>query len=182
VSALPPIEPVAGEVCEALRKKGVEAILVGGAVVTIYSVNEYQSMDLDFVVRGSDAALLEAMASIGFRKGRGRHFERPGTPYIVEFLPPPPGIGRVIIQTFATRKTAGGLLNLYDPTHCVMDRLAAFYHWSDPQGLAQAVMVARRHRIRLAEVRKWSEGEGMAERFAEFQARLASARRAGGKR
>ena len=179
---LPPIEPVAGEVCQALDSKGVKSILVGGAVVTIYSSNEYQSMDLDFVVRGPDAAIVEAMASIGFKKGGGRHFERPGTPYIVEFLPPPPGIGRVIVQKFATRKTARGRLTLYDPTHCVMDRLAAFYHWSDPQGLVQAVMVARRHRIRMAEVKRWSDGEGMAERFLEFRAQLAAARLAGRKR
>ncbi|MEK7477032.1 MAG: hypothetical protein AAB152_15515 [Candidatus Coatesbacteria bacterium] len=173
---LPPLEPVAGEVCAALRANGVEAILVGGGVVTIYSENEYKSLDLDFVVRGRDAAIIEAMASIGFRKGRGRHFERKGTIYIVEFLPPPPGIGRVIVDHFATRRTSGGLLTLYDPTHCVMDRLAAFYHWSDPQGLDQAVMVARRHRIRQEKVRRWSKGEGMSARYAEFRARLAAAR------
>jgi hypothetical protein len=121
----------------------VEAILVGGAVVTIYSENEYKSLDLDFVVRGRDAAIIKAMKSIGFAKGKGRHFEREGMPYFVEFLPPPVGIGNTIVTRFARRRTAGGLLTLYDPTHCVMDRLAAFCHWNDQQGLDQAVMVAK---------------------------------------
>ena len=166
------LESVAGEVCAALRKKGVEGILVGGAVASIYSKNEYQSFDLDFVVRGRDADIIKAMASIGFHRGRGRHFERTGTELIVEFLTPPPGIGRMIVNKYATRRTSKGILTLFDPTHCVMDRLAAFYHWGDRQGLDQALMVARRHRIRLNEVRKWSKGEGKEGPFAEFEERL----------
>jgi len=165
----PDIEAVAGEVCEALRANGVEAILVGGAVVSIYSKNEYQSFDLDFVARGPDAAIIKAMDSIGFKKGKGRHFERADTVLIVEFLPPPPGIGKAIIRKFARRRTSRGILTLYDPTHCVMDRLAAFYHWSDQQGLEQAVLVSRRHRIRLEEIRKWSIEEGMADKYAEYE-------------
>lgn len=171
---------MAGEVCEALRANGVEGILVGGAVATIYSGNEYRSFDLDFVVRGRDRDIIKAMKSIEFRKGGGRHFERKGTLFIVEFLPPPPGIGNVIVHEFASRPTSRGLLTLYDPTHCVMDRLAAFYHWSDQQGLDQAVMVARRHRIRLDEVERWSKGEGKAESFREFQQRLKQVRRTSG--
>ncbi len=169
-------EAIAGEVCSALRSAGVEAVLVGGAVVSIYSNNRYMSYDLDFVVRGTDSAITRAMASIGFEKGSGRHFERKNTRYIVEFLESPAGIGRAIIHDFAVRRTQKGLLKLYKPTHCVMDRLAAFYHWRDMQGLAQAIMVALRHRIRQSEIRKWSEGEGMIERYEEYLRELGKAR------
>ena len=172
------IADVAGAVCEALRKQGAEGILVGGAVVTIYSRNEYQSFDLDFVVRGKDKAILDAMAAIGFRKGKGRHFERKGTPYIVEVLPPPPGIGNAIALKFARKRTRRGMLTLYDPTQCVMDRLAAFFHWKDRQSLDQAVMVAKRHRIRIGEVEAWSRGEGHPQGFAAFQEALREAKRA----
>lgn len=39
----------AGFLSEELRKKGIETVLVGGACVTIYSKNRYQSYDLDFI-------------------------------------------------------------------------------------------------------------------------------------
>lgn len=39
----------AGFLSEELRKKGIETILIGGACVTIYSENRYQSYDLDFI-------------------------------------------------------------------------------------------------------------------------------------
>jgi len=172
----PSIEAVAGEVSEALRAKGAQAILVGGAVVTIYSENEYKSFDLDFVVRGRDRDIVLGMGTIGFKRGRGRHFERAGTLYLVEFLNPPPGIGKAVIQDFAERKTPAGLLTLYEPTHCVMDRLVAFYHWSDQQGLEQAIMVARRHRIREGEVRRWSINEGHLSGYEEYRARLKETR------
>ena len=43
------LEDLAGYLSEKLRKAGIEIILVGGACVTIYSKNRYQSHDLDFV-------------------------------------------------------------------------------------------------------------------------------------
>jgi len=177
VSVQPAMSALAGEVSAALRRKGVEAILVGGAVVTIYSRNEYESLDLDFVVRGTDRGVAEGMQSIGFMRGTGRHFERRGTKCIVEFLSPPPAVGGLLVHSFAHLRTAHGTLLLYEPTHCVMDRLAAFYHWSDRQSLDQAVMVARRHRIRMQEIEAWSAGEGHPERFREFRDALATARR-----
>jgi len=49
-----------------------------------------------------------------------------------------------------------------------MDRLAAYYHWNDPQSLDQAFMVARRHKIDWTEIKKWSFREGHPEKFEEF--------------
>ena len=40
----------AGYISAELRKRGIDVILVGGACVTIYSLNRYQSYDLDFVL------------------------------------------------------------------------------------------------------------------------------------
>ena len=162
---------------QALARHGIEALLVGGAVVTIYTRNKYRSFDLDYVVRGSDKNILAAMHSIGFRKGSGRHFERPGTMYIVEFLPPPAGIGRVFVETYGTHIAPTGTIQLYEPTHSVMDRLAAFYHWKDEQGLKQAVLVALNRQVRMGEIERWSAGEGHTEGFARFRRTLAAARR-----
>ncbi|QVL55148.1 MAG: hypothetical protein KFB95_07485 [Simkaniaceae bacterium] len=43
------LEELAGYLSEELRKDGIDLILVGGACVTIYSKNRYQSYDLDFI-------------------------------------------------------------------------------------------------------------------------------------
>lgn len=50
-----------------------------------------------------------------------------------------------------------GELRLLTPMDCVMDRLAGYYHWKDPQSLDQAVAVARRRqKIDLQRIERWS--------------------------
>jgi len=65
-----------------------------------------------------------------------------------------------------------GTIILLTPTDSVKDRLAAYYHWNDPQALEQALMVAEAQRINLREVRRWSEEEGHAEKYLVFLKRL----------
>jgi hypothetical protein len=165
-------------VCTALARAGIEAVLTGGAVVSIYTENAYQSYDLDFVVRGLAKDVRGAMASLGFTKRVGRHFEHPHTRYIVEFPSGPLAIGNTPVITTARRRTGSGVLRLLTPTDCVMDRLAAFYHWNDAQGLEQAVAVGRQQRIDVNRVRRWSRREGMALKFALFERRLKGTRNA----
>lgn len=43
------LKDFAGYISEELRKRGIDTVLVGGACVTIYSENRYQSYDLDYV-------------------------------------------------------------------------------------------------------------------------------------
>jgi hypothetical protein len=172
------VERLAALVCATLDRHGIEAVLTGGAVVSIYSRNEYRSYDLDFVVRGLAKDVRAAMASLGFAKRAGRHFEHPRTPYYVEFPSGPLAIGNEPVSRTAVRRTAAGVLRLLTPTDCVMDRLAAFYHWNDVQGLEQAVAVAKRQRIESARVRSWSRREGMEVKFAVFERRVRSLRNA----
>ena len=40
---------LAGLICDHLKDDGIEAILVGGSCVTVYSNNRYISHDLDYV-------------------------------------------------------------------------------------------------------------------------------------
>lgn len=47
------LKDVALIVCKALKDEGIEAVLSGGAVVSIYSENRYMSLDLDFIAYGS---------------------------------------------------------------------------------------------------------------------------------
>lgn len=165
------LEEVAALVCSTLDEHGVRVVLSGGSVVSIYSDNAYQSNDLDFIRTGLARKVDPAMQALGFEKA-GRHWTHPRTRYWVEFPPGPVGIGKAIINAFAERATPLGVLRLLAPTECVMDRLAAYYHWSDLQCLEQALLVASAHPIDLARIEDWSMGERAEAKFREFADRL----------
>lgn len=78
-----------------LKKKGIDTILVGGSVVSIYSKGAYHSGDLDFVKASMFVTNLEeAMNEIGFKK-HGRHYIHPDCKHLFVEFPggPPLGIG-----------------------------------------------------------------------------------------
>lgn len=166
-------EEVSSLVCTALDASGIPVVLSGGGAVAIYAENEYESYDLDFIATGLARKVDSVMKELGFRK-EGRHWLHPKSPFWVEFPPGPVAVGNEILTKFAERRTDFGTLRLLAPTDCVMDRLAAYYHWSDTQSLEQAVAVARRHSIDLGRIEAWShrEGEGALTLFHEFSRRL----------
>lgn len=164
-------EEVAAAVCDALERARIPVVLSGGAVVSIYSENEYESFDLDFIRTGVARSVDAVMIGLGFRK-EGRHWAHPASPFWVEFPPGPVQVGDSVVARFAERRTALGVLRLLAPTECVMDRLAGFYHWDDPQCLEQAVAVALRHEVDLARVQAWSERERSTAKFERFRERL----------
>lgn len=78
-----------------LKRKGIDTILVGGAVVSIYSNGAYHSGDLDFVKSSIFVTKLEeSMKEIGFKK-HGRHYINPECKHLFVEFPggPPLGIG-----------------------------------------------------------------------------------------
>ncbi len=167
------LEDLAGLVCEALAQAGIEAILTGGAVVTIYSNNEFQSYDLDFVTYSENKEVVKVMEALGFTREKSRHFIHPRSKFFVEFPGYAPTIGDEPIEEVAERRTRGGVLKLLTPTQSVMDRLAAFFHWNDEQGLKQAWSIAKRHPIDLKQVHRWAIKEGAAKKWAAFESGLA---------
>jgi hypothetical protein len=164
-------------VCQALKDSDINAFLSGGAVVTIYSENEYQSYDLDFVSFGDFKKITEVMKALGFSREKGRHFIHPESEFFVEFPGTAATVGDEPVREFNEIKTPAGVLKLLTPTYCVMDRLSAYYHWKDEQSLEQAVLVAKAKPIVLQRVREWSAREGMAEKFKEFEKRLGKKQR-----
>jgi len=160
---------LAALVCQCLADHGIEAVLTGGSVVTIYSENEYQSNDLDFISTARQKHIASAMTTLGFTQAKGRHFEHPDTNLFVEFPAPPLSIGNEPVTHTAEQQRGGNVLKLLTPTQCVMDRLVAFFHWNDSQARRQALMVARRHPIDWAQVELWSKGEGCIEKYREFR-------------
>lgn len=156
-------------VCSHLEKNGIRVVLTGGACVTIYSDNKYQSMDLDFVeeVPVTRRKLIRTLVELGFSE-ENRYFRHPDTEFFLEFPPGPLSVGEEAIRDISVMEFSTGRLRLISPTDCVRDRLAAFYHWDDRQSLKQAILVARDQEIDLLEVQRWSEREGELSKFEMF--------------
>lgn len=143
-------------------------------MVSIYSENEFQSYDLDFITSHAIKELVAPLATLGFVRGTGRHFTHPRTPYLVEFPPGQLMVGDQAINRIHELKTAMGAIRLLTPTDAVKDRLSAFFYWSDRQSLAQALAITRRQPVDLADIEGWVNREPApaAERFQIFKSQL----------
>ncbi len=162
------IKDLAALVCRKLNDNNIDAVLVGGACVSIYTKNKYVSYDLDFVSHTSLKEISRVLSDIGFRRESTRHFTHKDCPFYIEFVAPPLAIGSEPVKLRKKITTRLGELVLLTPTDSVKDRLAAFYHWNDLQALEQAVLVAKAQKVSLREIRRWSENEGHAEKYGIF--------------
>lgn len=166
------IKELAALTSERLRQRGVNSILVGGACVSIYTKNKYQSFDLDFVTHATIKKVSSILDELGFQRESSRHFIHPECPFFIEFVAPPAAVGNEPLKGEKNIKTKLGTLVLMTPTDSVKDRLAAYYHWNDQQALEQALMVAEAQKINYSEIKRWSEQEGHSEKHREFLKRL----------
>jgi hypothetical protein len=178
ITASTTLEELAAIVSSTLEAAGIKAVLSGGAVVSIYTNNEYESNDLDFVSPASTRRIAEAIAPLGFER-KGRMFSHSSTPLFVEFPAGPLAIGDELIREteVGEKRTAAGTIRLLTPTQCVMDRLAAYFHWNDLQSLDQAVMVASSQKISLAKLDAWAKREGASDKLGKFKQQLAARKR-----
>ena len=172
ISKLTTITELGAIVCEALKKTGIDVFLSGGAVVSIYTNNKYESYDLDFISLADRSKIKKVMESLGFLADKSRLYRHPETIFLVEFPGSAMQIGEESITTFAEVKTNSGVLKLLTPTDCVKDRLAAYFHWKDPQSLDQAVWVTDAHPINIESVKKWAKNEGMTSKLNDFLKRI----------
>ncbi|MEE8603944.1 MAG: hypothetical protein V3S65_01110 [Candidatus Aminicenantaceae bacterium] len=152
-----------------LSKRGIETVLSGGACVSIYTKNKYFSYDLDFVFLSyvERKKIISVFENIGFQE-EGRHFRHKDTPFIVDFIAPPPSVGEEPIGKITEITKGNMVLKLLSPTDCVKDRLAAFYFWNDRQSLEQAILVSLDNDIDLKEINRWSLKEGMKDKLKTF--------------
>lgn len=163
----PDLKELACLVYETLKASGINVVLVGGACVSIYSENRYQSSDLDFATYEELKLIEKVLSKLDFKRV-GRQFSRPDCPYLIDFVNPPISVGHEAIHKFSTLKTSTGSLRLLSPTDCVKDRLASFFHWNDPQALEQSLMVAENHPIDLKDLKRWAKAEGFEKKFEKF--------------
>ena len=157
-----------------LSKEGIESVLVGGAVVAVYSRGAYRSGDLDIIVgTGVHSKIQAALKTLGFVKIRSRHFEHPECSHlIIEFPPGPVSIGDDFRIEPAEVLVEGQVIKILTPTDCIRDRLASYFHFNARECLDQAVLVAKNQPFDMERIRKWSIAEGAKEAFEEFRRRL----------
>jgi hypothetical protein len=167
------IGELAAYVCDYLNINGIECTLTGGACVTIYSENKYQSADLDFIEKRvySRKKIIQLMNEIGFIE-KNRYFVNPDTVWYVEFPSGPLSVGSEPIREVIEIEYETGRLRIISPTECVKDRLAAYYFWEDLQSLEQAILVASNQIVDLNEIERWSIVENFNEKYLLFKNRL----------
>lgn len=167
------LSDVVRAVAGALDKAGIRAVLTGGGIAAIHTRGSYKSEDLDFILQSTPtrSQLEAALETVGFQRVRD-HYENSRTRFFVEFPRGPLSIGRDLEIRPVEVKIGRGRVLALSPTDSCRDRLAAFYFWNDSQSLEVAVQIATRAGVNLAAIRRWSDSEGMAERFREFERRV----------
>ncbi|HNS33069.1 MAG TPA: hypothetical protein PKN36_08875 [bacterium] len=109
------IKELAAIISSHLRKKGIEAILVGGACVSLYSDNSYVSYDIDMITSSSMKKIIPVLKELGFQNTGGRLFENPQCRFLIDFPAPPVSIGDEPILKFNSLKTQYGFNPLINP-------------------------------------------------------------------
>ena len=146
---------LAAYIQDGLQKEGIKVVLSGGSAVSFYSSDQYVSKDLDLINAyfAKRSKIKPVMENLEFQE-QGRYFVNPETPFLVEFPDGPLSVGEEPVKEVSEFKLATGTLRIVSATDCVKDRLCAFYFWNDQQGLAQAVLVAKKQKVDLKEIKR----------------------------
>lgn len=163
------LKELAAVVSKKLKEHKLECILVGGACVSIYSQNPYQSYDLDYVTYDDMKMVTNALKELGFEE-KSKYFKHPDCQFFIEFVSPPIAIGNEPVHNFEFLNTKFGEIKMLTPTDCVKDRLASYYYWNDKQALNQALLVCKDNseKIDIKEIKRWSKQENHLEKFVFF--------------
>jgi hypothetical protein len=159
-----------------LEGAGISSVLVGGAVVSIYTGGLYRSGDLDLIPEDFERSRIpDVLKSIGFLAGKSRHFKHPECPHlVVEFPLGPVSLGDEYPVTPDEIVVEGRSIRILSPTDCVKDRMAAFIHWGSRDCFDQAILVCQtqKNQVNLQTVAAWCQREGGAAAFEKLLARL----------
>ena len=99
-------------ICAHLKQDDIDAILTGGAVVSIYTDNKYQSYDLDFITHSPFSEVTRSLSEIRFKKTEGRYYSHPDTDFFIEFPSPPVAVGNKPLTRFNEIHSEKGYLKL----------------------------------------------------------------------
>ena len=101
ITAKTTLTELAAIISDALESSNIIATLSGGAAVSIYSKNIYQSADLDFVTAAPVDVLKDALEPLGFRHSgnpRLSVFDHPETAWYVDCPPAQLGFGGTYVN------------------------------------------------------------------------------------
>jgi hypothetical protein len=159
-----------------LEGEGIHSVLVGGAVVAIYTAGLYRSGDLDMVPDELGRnRLSEVLAKIGFTPTKSRYYRHPDCSHLfLEFPRGPVEIGEQYPVVPDEIMVEGRKLRLLSPTDSVKDRLAGYIHWNSRANFDQALLICRQQmqRVKLDVVRDWCIQEGGLHAFDELISNL----------
>ena len=144
---------------------------MGGACVTIYSKNRYQSYDLDFVVYEDMKKVKQALKELNFEEVGG-YFQHKDCKWFIEFVSSPVAVGKEIISNFQEFKVETGTIKMLRAEDSIKDRLASYFYWNDRQGLEQALDICKERQVIMKEIENWATQEGFREKFQEFARRV----------
>lgn len=163
------LQELAAFVCDHLANKGIHVVLTGGACVTLYTENRYQSLDIDLVNMDGVgiSQIAGALLEIGFIE-KGLLFEHPDSDFTIDILAPPLSLGSSGVHEVSEMEIGGHRLRCLSPTDSVCDRLAAWFFWDDEQALEQALLICMSQHVNLDAVRSWAESEGESENCTFF--------------
>ena len=152
-----------------LSKNDIDVILVGGAVVSIYTEGAYRSGDLDFVLNDLFRKKLnKIMNKLGFMQD-GRFYKHPECDHLfIEFVSFPASIGDDYSIKPDEIEYEGQILKIYSPTDCVRDRLASYAYFDARECLDQAVMVAKKQPVHFTRIKKWCDKERIQSKYQDF--------------
>ena len=164
---------LAAFICTHLQKHDIHCVLTGGACVSIYTENRYQSLDLDFIenMPTKRTHIVDVLHKIGFVE-KNRYFKHPDTPYFIEFPTGPLAIGKEPIKKTNSLEFSTGQLRLLTPTDCAKDRLAAYYYWNDKECLQQTIMICENQKVDINEIERWSKAENKLSEFKSIRSSL----------
>lgn len=157
-----------------LAEAGIDSVLVGGAVVSVYTSGAYKSGDLDIVTRsGLRSEIERVLSNLGFHSVKSRHFEHKDCSHlIIEFPPGPLSIGNDYKIKPSKSEVEGKIIKILSPTDCIRDRLASYIHFKSRECLDQAVLVAQAQPFDLNAVETWCKAEGGMAQFEDFKLQI----------
>ena len=138
---------VAAAISSAFEKRGIQAVLVGGAVVEYYTAGGYTTVDIDMILPPLEKQEIETvMKELGFERFEDyRHWLHPHIPIPVEFPPGPLQIGHLLIQEVNEIEIEKIKLKILKVEDILLDRLIMGQEWKDLQAQIQAEMLMYVH-------------------------------------
>jgi predicted nucleotidyltransferase len=164
---------VAAVISSAFEKKGIQTVLVGGAVVEYYTAGGYTTADIDVILPPLEKEEIETvMKKLGFERFEDyRHWLHPDIPVPVEFPPGPLQVGHLLIQEVNEIEVEKIKLKILKVEDILLDRLIMAQEWKDLQAQIQAEMLMYAHytEIDWAYVHQKSSQLGILRLFQKVQ-------------